>query len=354
VAAIAVLVPEREWDMAAYVALAIEDGYENPEALHKATWDIVRQNTTDKEFTLLTAAGAYRQAQFAEPENFVSQLPMYRLKVGYIALLKALAPAMGPALAIQAINAASVLLIGGCLLFAMWRGGCLQGALLLAPLMLVSGLMLMARLATPDMLVAALTVAGTMLLCSRVGWAGVPVLVAAFLVRPDTIIFLFALVLSALAFRWRRGPALAAFGLSAALTVSLSSMTGNIGWWPHFWFSTVEMQANMSGFHPDFSLLAYAKGVARGLAIALIDHRWLAVAAMLLAGTWFLFRDGREFPKQWAMPMLAAFLAVGGKFVVFPLPDDRIYSVFLWIFALGVFAVWRPQFLPAGRPPTTE
>lgn len=342
-AGMALFVPERDWDLAAYVALAIEDRFDKPEALHAATWEIVRQNTSDKEFTVLTSAGEYRRAQFADASNFHSQLPMYRVKVGYVALVKALAPILGPVAAIQAINAASVLLLGGCLLFAMQRGGFLRGALFLVPLMMLSGFVLMARLGTPDMLAAALIVAGTMLLCSRMAWTAAPVLLAAVLVRPDTIIFLFALVLAALAFQWRLLPALTAF----VLAVPLSITAGHIGWWPHFWFSTVEMQANMEGFRPAFSVAAYLTGLASGLAISMIKYNWPAVVALLLLGAWLVVRERRDIPKDIAMPMLAMMLAVGGKFVAFPMPYDRIYAVHLWLFAVSLLALWRPQLVPA-------
>jgi hypothetical protein len=344
-ALIAFLVPERNWDKVAYVALTIEDRYETPEALHAATWEVIRERATAEEFNLLTTDGAYRRAQFADASNFMSQLPMYRVKVGYIALLKMLEPALGPVGAIRAINVVSALLLGACLLLWMRRSGILQGALFLAPLMLLTGAVDMARLGAPDMLVAALSVAGTMLLTGRRPWFGVPLLVAAFLVRPDTLIFLFALVLAAIALRWRTLPALAAFLMSAALTVPLSNGADHIGWWPHFWFSTVEMQNNLTGFSPDFSAVVYLKGLARGLAISVISHAWLAAAALLMLAAWFVIRRRADLPREIAMPMLAMLLAVGGKFVVFPLPDDRIYAVFLWMFALGVLVLWRPNLI---------
>lgn len=350
-ALIALFVPERNWDKVAYVALTIEDQHETPAALHAATWEIMKQSTTDEEFTLLTTDGDYRRAQFADSASFFSQLPMYRIKAGYIALLKTLAPAFGPIGAIQAVNAGSVLLLGTCLLLGMWRGGFLQGALFLAPLMLLTGAVTMTRLGAPDMLVAALSVAGTMLLTGRRPWLGVPVLIAAFLVRPDTLIFLFALLLASIALRWRIVPALTAFLIAAALSVPLSGGADHIGWWPHFWFSTVEMQNNMTGFSPDFSVAVYLKGFARGLAIAVIAHDWIAAGVLLLLAAWFVIRRRTELPREVAMPMLAMLLAVGGKFAVFPLPDDRIYAVLLWMFGLYVLALWKPSLIEKKNHP---
>lgn len=354
VAAVALLAPERNWDRVAYVALAIEDQYEDAEALHAASWETMRQNTTEEEFTILTEAGAYRQAQFADADNFVSQLPMYQVKIGYTALVEALSPYTGPVAAMDLINGASVLILGGSLLWWLWRQGALDSALLLVPLLMISGLVVMARLGTPDMLAAALTAVGTMLLFSRMTWFGPAVLVAAFLVRPDTIIFLFALVLASLAFRWRRIPALAAFGIAAGLTVPLASGADHIGWWPHFWFSTIGMQANMEAFDPAFSLGAYLHGFARGVGRSLIAYSWPAVALSLLIGAWFVLRERREVPKDVAVVMLASVLAVGGKFAVFPMPFDRVYAVHLWLFATALLTLWRPQIFPragwAGLP----
>jgi hypothetical protein len=343
VAAIAMLAPERDWDMAAYVALAIQEPGMKADELHAKTWEIVRAKTTEKEFVELTQAGAYRQAQFSNAQNFVSQLPMYSVKVGYVTVLRALSPWLGPTRAIATINAFSVLLLGFCAYLALRMVGDFRGAVFMAPILMISSLTYMARLATPDMLVAALTVAGTLAFCARRPWLAAPILVAAFLVRPDTLIYLFALVLATQVFCWQRIPALLTFGAAALMTFPIAGASDHIGWWPHFWFSTVEMQPSMDGFVPDFSAAIYLKGLALGAAKSLIAHQWVAVGALLLAFAGLLLGRDQRLPTYVGVPMLAAFLAVGGRFLVFPLPDDRIYAVNLWIFAACVLELWRLQ-----------
>lgn len=105
----------------------------------------------------------------------------------------------------------------------------------------------------------------------------------------------------------------------------------------------------MDGFVPDFSAAIYLKGLALGAAKSLIAHQWVAVGALLLAFAGLLLGRDQRLPTYVGVPMLAAFLAVGGRFLVFPLPDDRIYAVNLWIFAACVLELWRLQDQVAGQ-----
>ena len=346
IASLAVIYPEREWDMVAYVALAIEDDADAAEDLHRASWELVRRNTSQDAFDRLTGGDDYRRAQYDEAANFVSQLPMYRMKVGYVALIRLLSPVTGPVAAMQWINAASALVLGAVLLGALWRAGIAQGGLLLAPFMMVTGLVPMVRLATPDLAVAALAIGGFVLLCNRrARWAAVPVLVAGFLVRPDMIVFMFALLLASQLLAWNRLPVLVSFALAAVLLVPLTTGAGHLGWWPHFWFSTVAVQHNLEGFQPPFSISVYLTGLGRGLALSIIHHNWLAIGIMLFLAGCLLLRERPVLARHSAAAMLAAVLAVGGKFVLFPLPDDRIYAAALWLFALALAWHWRPRLL---------
>ncbi|UPJ47775.1 hypothetical protein IVB30_31800 [Bradyrhizobium sp. 200] len=68
-----------------------------------------------------------------------------------------------------------------------------------------------------------------MLFRSQRVWASLPVLIAVFLTRLDTIIFL-ALLLASLLFRWGWLAALTAVVLAAGLSVPLADAAGYIGW----------------------------------------------------------------------------------------------------------------------------
>ena len=72
----------------------------------------------------------------------------------------------------------------------------------------------------------------------------------------------------------RKLPLLLTFLASLVVYVALSKAGGHPGWWPHFYFSCVEMQNSLIGFHPDFSLGAFLRGYARGGLWALFQNFW--------------------------------------------------------------------------------
>ena len=49
------------------------------------------------------------------------------------------------------------------------------------------------------------------------------------------------------------------------------------------------------------------------------------------------------------MVMTAIILNFMGKFVTFPLPDDRVYFIFVVPFLMLVLEIWKPDFSLAGR-----
>jgi hypothetical protein len=98
------------WDVVNYVAATYHDGDKSPEQVHRQTWQTVRDNVPQDVFLSLSAESDIRADKFADPDSHTSLLPMYRVKVGYVALLKLLSMAINPLQAMTYINAASVLL----------------------------------------------------------------------------------------------------------------------------------------------------------------------------------------------------------------------------------------------------
>jgi hypothetical protein len=159
------------------------------------------------------------------------------------------------------------------------------------------------------------------------------------------IIFLFALILASAAFNGRILPALTAFGLAALAYAPVSHAGAHPGWWTHFYFTNVEIQNDMRGFHPPFSVRAYIEGVLRGISSSFRFQNWLTVFALLLLGWLALLRTGR-IPRG-GIPVIlltASILGIGGKFLVFPLPESRVYFPYLLILTLSLCEFWRPRF----------
>lgn len=337
--------PDYNWDLTAYLAIAMENTISDHAALHRTVWGIVQAGASEDQFRQLTTVNAYNMAQYADPEMFYSQLVFYRVKIAYTMLLREFGPIIGYVQTTQWINALSVLVIGAVLMLWMRRVRIMQSALLVIPIMLLSGFLGIAQLAVPDMLGTAVMMIA--IYCLRVGrdWWAVPLLFLGFLIRTDMIIFLFALILASAAFGGRIWPVLTAFVLAALAYAPVAHLGAHPGWWTHFYFTNVEIQNDMRGFHPPFSVLAYLHGVLRGVASSFRLQNWLAVFALLLLGWLVLLRAGR-IPRQGITVILiaAAILGIAGKFVVFPLPESRVYFPYLLVLGLSLCELWKPRF----------
>jgi hypothetical protein len=350
--------PEHNWDMAPYIAASFEDRIQEPQALHAAAWEATRHGISDFQWYEITRGNKYIVDQFANPEHFASQLPMYRVKLGYIHALRFLDRIVEPVNATAIIGSLSTLAVGLVLLAWAVRHGFSQSLLLAAPVLLLAGYFDMAMLATPDMMMAAFGIPGIYLAAKGRFWLSVPFLLAMFLVRPDGIIFLFAMLLAALAFGQGRLPMLLAFLAAVLLYGPIADAAAHPGWWPHYYFSNIALQNDMRGFEPAFGVVPYLHGIIRGINIGLRFNNWPMIMAVLLLGWLLLAARGRGPDRSATLVLTAIVLCFLGKFVTFPLPDDRVYFIFVAPFLMILLEAWKPDFAsstaalasPTGRP----
>ncbi len=339
----AVVKPEHNWDIGPYIALAMEPETPNTAELHKRTYDMLEGSASAGQWHTLTQGNSYNIALYENPDYFASQFGMYRVKWGYIETLRLLGPLTGYIEATQIINVLSILVIGSVLLLWLHRFDAIEGSLILAPVMLLMGFLNMGQNAGPDLMTfAAFTVAVFLLRIGR-DWTAVPLILVAFAVRPDGIVFVFALLLAALLLGGRKLPLLSAFALSVGGYLLITGNLDHPGWWPHFVFSNVELQNDMRGFEPAFNLMVYIKGLVRGVSVGLRNNDWLQVCALLLLGWVLLRRAGRQPVGIAASLFLAQVLCVGGKFVSFPLPDDRVYFLYIILATVLLLESWKPR-----------
>ncbi len=339
--------PEYNWDMAPYIAAAIHpDGALDKTAiedLHKKTWGMIEQRAPQSQIYKLRAGNPYNLYLYQHPEAFYSMLPMYEVKILYISTIRWLGRITGPVNATILISVLSAMAFGLICLLWMQRGGFIQSAPLVIALLLLSGFFYMPRIATPDLMFAALCLGGIYAMLRRHDLAALPLLYTAFLVRPDNIIFLFALLLAAIAFGQKKLGLLALFAAALASYFWITSGSHHPGWWAHFYFSNVEIQNTMTGFHPDFSVIAYIKGLMRGIMVSMQNNNWLKIMLVLLFGWGLLVRAGKTPDLRASAMLVAIILCFGGKFITFPLPDDRTYFVYVIAFAMILLEAWKPR-----------
>lgn len=341
---LAVIKPEYNWDMAPYLASALQDNYSTAEDLHTQVWSLMKAGSSENQFYKLTAGNPYNLYNYENPSAFASMLPMYDVKIAYIAIIKFAGQYIGVVNASIWLSALSSLAFSLVCLFWMSNKGFLQAAPIVVLALLLSGYFYMSRIATPDLAVAVFILAGAERFMRGKDWAACVLLFVAFLFRPDTIVLMFALLLATIIFNSRIYPALVSFLAAMAMAVWISSSPDNIGWWAHFYFSCIEIQNTMIGFNPDFSILAYLKGIARGLMVSLRDNEWPMLLGLLIIGWGLLSASGRRTSERGTILIWTVLLGLGGKFIVFPLPDDRLYMPLVMCFLMVLLETWKPTF----------
>jgi hypothetical protein len=270
-------------------------------------------------------------------------LSMYRVKAGYIALLRSLEPVFGLTRASILLSVFGSIGVGLLCLYWLWRRQALQAAVIAMPFLVIADYTHMTTAVSPDMVLALVSLSAIMLLALERDLAANALLLVSVLIRPDNIILIFALLIASVLFRWRVLPVFVTFIGAFAICVAEQKLGGHPGWWAHFYFSCVKIQNTMIGFSPEFSLFDLVRGYVRGVVVALTDNDWPGLLLALAAGWGMLAKAGKMSARA-NMIVFALVIGTLGKFASFPLPDDRFYFVFIAGLIVVLAAEWRPDF----------
>ncbi|TIW46259.1 MAG: DUF2029 domain-containing protein [Mesorhizobium sp.] len=338
-------IPDANWDMLPYLAIAEEGSYPDVQALHDYAYGTVRDGVSAGEYKTLTDdSGGFRSHMAGNATDFHSLLGMYRIKFLYAEILSTMSSVMSPVEAMRVISVLSVLLFGAIAL--LWLRS--EGALALAP---VAGAVLImaefgdaARANTPDLLCSALFLGGLFAYVRRREVATAILLFLAFMARPDNIVFLAIFAALLVAFRQKGWGALTGFAASLVAYFAIPHWAQHPGWWPHLWFSSVEQHYNMDGFDPPFSAVVYLRALAASLVRAVSLNSWVGVSVLALAGWYATSRAGFKLDRRAGVLFAALVLGALAKFTVFPIHDTRIYFPYLippFLLLAGPFmALW--------------
>jgi hypothetical protein len=344
-AATAWFMPDTNWDMLPYLAIAEEGAYPAPQALHDYAYSTVKAGVSAGDYKTLTDDGGGFRSHMAEnAADFHSLLGMYRIKFLYAEILSGLSRIVSPVEAMRLVQVFSVLLFGAITL--AWLRT--EGALALAPV--VGAILIMAdfgdaaRASTPDLLCSALFLGGLFAYVRKGEAATAVLLFLAFMARPDNIVFLAIFAVLLVAFRQRAWGVLAGFAASFIAYFAISRWAQHPGWWPHLWFSSIEQHYNMDGFEPPFSIAAYLKAIAASVVRAISVNSWVGVSILALAGWFGLSHAGFRPDRRAGILLTALVLGVLAKFAVFPIHDTRIYFPTLLppflLLAAPLMALW--------------
>ncbi|TIP78094.1 MAG: hypothetical protein E5X58_43090, partial [Mesorhizobium sp.] len=129
-AVMAWFIPDANWDMLPYLAIAEEGSYRDVQALHDYAYGMVRGGVSAGDYkALIDDGGDFRSHMAGNAADFHSLLGMYRIKFLYAEILSMISSVMSPVEAMRAVSVLSVLLFGAIAL--LWLRS--EGALALAP-----------------------------------------------------------------------------------------------------------------------------------------------------------------------------------------------------------------------------
>ncbi|WP_040593632.1 hypothetical protein, partial [Mesorhizobium metallidurans] len=250
--------PDANWDMLPYLAIAEESTYPDAQALHDYAYGTVKAELSAGDYKTLTDdSGGFRSHMAGNAADFHSLLGMYRIKFLYAEILSTMNSVMSPVEAMRLLQVFSVLLFGAIALLWLRSEGALALAPVLGAVLIMADFGDAARASTPDLLCSALFLGGLFAYTRGRELATAILLFLAFMARPDNIVFLAIFAVLLLVFRQKAWGALAGFAASLVAYFAISHWAQHPGWWPHLWFSSIEQRYNMDGFDPPFSAIAY-------------------------------------------------------------------------------------------------
>ena len=112
-AATAWFMPDPNWDMLPYLAIAEEGTYPDAQALHDYAYSTVKAGVAAGDYQTLTDdGGGFRSHMTQNAADFHSLLGMYRIKFLYAEILSTMSSVMSPVEAMRVVSVFSVLLFG--------------------------------------------------------------------------------------------------------------------------------------------------------------------------------------------------------------------------------------------------
>ena len=327
------------WDAVAYtMAVQLDEGKSSDEA-HRYTYKTLKDEIDTGLFQTLCCDGKYRQDQFDSPENLKSMMPMYALKPGYIALIKAvkLFTGLNEYQSMKYISIFSTLIM--TLLFFItffFQKNFLQ--FLWIPLAFFSQFLFLAKLMTPDAVTALLFLISVMFLVRKKLYTSYLLMAITLTFRPDMIVAAGLAGLLPIFNKDFRMPILNSI-MFLSIYFYISASISHNGWWSHFYTSLVSTQSNLDFFDPSFDLNKYFE-ILIGNTLWILDDinyiDWFSLTFIIVfLSAYFVL----EKKSRWInLITLTLSVAVIIKFIIFPKVDSRVYLAIL-VSAIYVFSL---------------
>jgi hypothetical protein len=296
---------------------------------HEYAWNLLEKKVSPKIFKDLCCSNDYRKSMSQNIEAFYSHMPAYSTKSGYVLIIRLISDLLkvDEYEAMKIISQVSIILIS-LIASVYFFNRSLFIYLGIFPILLISQILGLGRLLTPDALIALIFLISSFLLASNKTKAGFALLVSSILFRQINIIIFSMMTLMLALNRERLNFFL--LNLLGMLIYFLNSWYfESLGYWKHFYSNLINLPTTFINFNPEFSFEIYFN-LLKNKFLWMLSHaelnRFIGVVFFnCMISSFALSRGINDFKNE---ILIGALLSYGVIFsyILFPVPDYRLYS----------------------------
>ena len=317
------------YDAIPYVASASLVQTPNTDIAFEYSWRLLKETVDNNIYQDLCCASDYRKSMSSDKSAFVSHLPSYQTKSGYIYLIRVVSNLfhINEYDAIKVISQISSILIVFVMAISFFNER-LPIYLSIFPVLLLMEILQLSRLMTPDALIGLVMLISAYLLSKNKFLIACTVLIFSILLRQTNIIFVGIFSFAKLFKKQYISFFLLSF-FSFCLYVLNSLNFSSIGYWKTFHSSLIKMPNTFIDYNPEFSFEIYL-GLLIDKFLWILTDPYLSKLVILLgmnvAIGFFFFQS--KFNEISRFGQLSLVFSIGAiiAFVLIPFPDFRIYA----------------------------
>jgi hypothetical protein len=255
--------PFYNWDLVGYVAAVYAYSENDAQAIHRKTFQELKENLPESAYRQITETSRYRTAIAENPEYLAQQIPSYSVKAAYPALMLLLKKA-GIDLVSASVLISKLSYLGIAAVLFLWFSAALppvHSSLITWVIVSLPSVLNLARYSTPDALSTLLILISLALFMERRRTErALLLIVVSVLARPDNLLLVMLLALYVGIFqkdkrRWAFGCGVAGI----ALYLLVTRLSGDYGWQVLFYNTMVQRVLEPEIFVSTLSLSDYLK-----------------------------------------------------------------------------------------------
>jgi hypothetical protein len=314
--------PQYNWDMIAYMAVALIDEGTPVASAHDEVYKIAAETVPAIAFRNLTQGTPHFILDYRDPDRFAMLLPFYTVKPLYPALIALLHKA-GVNLVAASLTVTATFYVATCLLLFFWISrwvGPLVSAPLTCLIAFLPYLTVVLRLATPDMMSLFFIMLGVYGAIERKSTALCIVAFAlAVAARPESIIYSLGIAAYVAVTRKTFYGPVAWAAVSLALYGLETRLSGNYGWKTLMYYTFVDSTVDLPNFRSPLGVADYLKIYFRGIDDTVFSQsEGFGTAVLLAFGAVARKLHARDWRNPYLQLVFLAFVFMAARTLILP------------------------------------